>query len=69
MCLAFPGTVTKITGREAEVEYPDGRRKALLGEEKIVVGDNVLVQMGVIVKKISNKEQRLISAVWKELSK
>lgn len=53
MCLAIPGRVKKIEGRKAIVEYPDQERPAFVGEEKIKVGDYVLVQMGIIVQKMT----------------
>ncbi|MBU0650168.1 HypC/HybG/HupF family hydrogenase formation chaperone [Patescibacteria group bacterium] len=54
MCLAVPGKIIKIDGREALIEYPGETQKAYLGDDiKADVGDFVLVQMGVIVKRIN----------------
>ncbi|MBI3887984.1 HypC/HybG/HupF family hydrogenase formation chaperone [Candidatus Microgenomates bacterium] len=56
MCLAIPGKIIKIAGRKAIVQYPGEQRVALVGEEGLKVGDHVMVQMGIIVKKISSIE-------------
>lgn len=60
MCLAYPGTVIEIAGRKAIIQYPSFTRQVLVGEKNIGVGDKVLVQMGIVVKKISAKESKSI---------
>ncbi len=65
MCLAIPGKIKQIDGREAVMEYPGETRRAFLGDDvKAAVGDFVLVQMGVIVKKLSAKEAKLSIKAW-----
>ena len=65
MCLAIPGKVKQIDGMEAVIEYPGETRKAFLGGDiKVKPGDYVMVQMGVIVKKISAKEAELSLKAW-----
>lgn len=65
MCLAIPGKIIKINGREALIEYPGENRKAFLGDDvKVKLGDFVLVQMGVVVKKISAKEAKVSLKAW-----
>ncbi len=47
------------------MEYPGETRRAFLGDDvKAAVGDFVLVQMGVIVKKLSAKEAKLSIKAW-----
>ncbi len=67
MCLAIPGKVKMINGQVAVVEYPNEVRKVLIGEKKIRAGDWVLVQMGVIIDKISKKETEVILKTWSKL--
>ena len=67
MCLAYPGTVKEINGLSAIVKYPSFEKKVLIGDKKIKVGDKVLVQMGIIIKKISTKESKLILDTWNEI--
>lgn len=40
----------KIEGRKATIKYPEETRTALIGEENVNIGDNVLVQMGIIIQ-------------------
>lgn len=66
MCLAIPGKIKQIDGREALIEYPGETRRAFLGDDvKAKLGDYVMVQMGVVVKKISAKEAKLVLATWR----
>lgn len=65
MCLAIPGKIIKTRGRQAEVEYPGQIRQVFLSDEiKVSVGDFVMVQMGVVVKKISAQEAKLSLKAW-----
>ena len=50
MCLAFTGKVKKIFDKKVLVAYKNGESMALLTDEKVKVGDSVLVQMGIIIK-------------------
>jgi hydrogenase assembly chaperone HypC/HupF len=65
MCLAFPGKVTKIEGHKATVSYPGESRFALLGDDPVKIGDYVLVQMGIIIQKLSPSEAKKSLAAWK----
>ncbi|MFA5776561.1 MAG: HypC/HybG/HupF family hydrogenase formation chaperone [Patescibacteria group bacterium] len=65
MCLAIPGKIIKIDGMEALIEYPGQTRKAFLGGDvKAKINDFVMVQMGVVVKKISAKEAKTALKAW-----
>lgn len=66
MCLAIPGKIKEINDREALVEYPGEERRVLLGGENAEVGDFVMVQMGIVVKKISEEEAEISLAAWKK---
>jgi len=58
MCLAIPGQIKSIEGKKVFVEYDQEVRQVLVGDEKIKVGDWVLVQMGIIIQKLSPKEAK-----------
>ncbi len=62
MCLAIAGKIKNISGKKVEIQYPGEVRQALAGDEKIKIGDYVLVQMGIIIKILTPKEakERLI---------
>lgn len=66
MCLAIPGKIKEIKGRQALVEYPDSITTALIGEKSVKAGDYVMVQMGIIIKIISKNEAALVLSSWQE---
>ncbi|MBU4099048.1 HypC/HybG/HupF family hydrogenase formation chaperone [Patescibacteria group bacterium] len=64
MCLAFPGKIKKIEGKKVLLDYPEDRHYALIGDEKVKVGDYVMVQMGIIVKILSQDEAKETFKAW-----
>ena len=64
MCLAIPGKIKEVKGRQVLVEYPEEARLALVGDEPVKVGDNVLVQMGIVVKILSDEEAAAAIDAW-----
>ncbi len=64
MCLAIPGKVKKIEGRKALIEYPGEERYAMIGDEGIMVGDYVQVQMGIAMHKIDSQTAEKSLAAW-----
>lgn len=64
MCLAVPGKIKKIDGKKVLLDYPTEKRYALIGDEKVKVGDYVMVQMGIIVKILSQKEAKSAFEAW-----
>lgn len=56
MCLAIPGRVKKIAGKKILVQYSGEVRQVLGGDEKVKVGDLVLVQMGIVIRVLTPKE-------------
>ena len=67
MCLAIPGKVKKILGQEALVEYGKEERRVLVSEKSIATGDWVLVQMGMVVEKLTTKDAQERLKVWNGL--
>lgn len=66
MCIAAPGKITKINGKQATVDYNGVVQKALLTDFKPSVGDYVLVQMGIVIKILAKNEVKRIEKAWKE---
>ena len=58
MCLAIPVKITKISKGQATVAYPGESRQVLLGDQQVKVGDFVLVQMGIVIQKLSPKNAK-----------
>jgi hydrogenase expression/formation protein HypC len=65
MCIVAPGKIIKINGRKATVQYPREQRDVLVGEENIKLGDMVLVQMGIVVSKLTSAEAKSALQAWK----
>jgi hydrogenase expression/formation protein HypC len=72
MCLAIPGTITKIQNGEATIDYDGVSKQADLSlNEKAVIGDIVLVHAGFVIqildKKAGKKLQKLVKATLEAL--
>lgn len=66
MCLAIPGKVIKIEGRKATVAYPGQENLAMIAEVPVKIGDYVMVQMGIIMRKLSEEEAKSSIEAWGE---
>jgi hydrogenase expression/formation protein HypC len=64
MCLAIPGKIIKINGASALVKYPGEKREAIISDIKVKKGDFVLVQMGIILKRLSPMEASSSLKAW-----
>jgi len=72
MCLAIPGTITKIQNGQATIDYGGVSKQADLSlNEKAVIGDIVLVHAGFVIqimdKKAGKKLQKLVKATLEAL--
>lgn len=66
MCMAIPGKIIEIRGNTAVVDY--GREQIEAGLlEKFSVGDFVLVQNRIIVKKVSKQDAKKLLELIKEI--
>jgi len=68
MCLAIPGKIIEIKKSSAVVDYGKEKRTAKLVESGFNVGDYVLVQTGLVVKKIPEKEALESIKEWSKLN-
>lgn len=65
MCLAIPGKIVKIEKNFGMVQYPGEQRKVMLDPLiPVVLGDYVLVQMGIVIQKVSEEEAKSSWEVW-----
>lgn len=65
MCLAIPGKIKKVTKKTAIIAYPQEEREVLLDPHIPVQRDDyVLVQMGVIIKKLDENEAMSSLREW-----
>ena len=66
MCLLVPGKIIKIEKDEAIVDYDIEKRKGMLLDEGYNVGDYVMIQGGIIVQKILEKDARSALELYKK---
>ncbi len=66
MCLLVPGKIIKIEKDEAIVDYDIEKRKGMLLDEGYNVGDYVMIQGGIIVQKIPEKDARSALELYKK---
>jgi hydrogenase expression/formation protein HypC len=67
MCIAAPGKVIKIQGKKAIVAYPGNEtRQAFISDGKVKVGSYVMVQMGIIVQTLSEKDAKASEKAWNQ---
>lgn len=64
MCLAFPGKIIDVNGHQATVQYPQERRKVLVGDDPIKIGDWVMIQMGIVIKILTKSEAKAANEAW-----
>ena len=65
MCLAVPGRVKEIEGERILIEYPHETRRALAGGIPLKTGNYVMVQMGIVIKVVTEKEAKASWKAWK----
>lgn len=67
MCLAIPGKIKELKDKTAIVGYPSEEREVMMDPHiEIKPGDYVLVQMGMIIQKIPEKQAEESLKAWKE---
>ena len=67
MCIAAPGKVIKLKGKQADVDYGSGIVcTVIVANHKPILGDIVLVQMGIVVKILAKAEAQSIAKAWKQ---
>ena len=56
MCLAIPGKIVSVNKGKVIVDYSGEKREAIVKGIKVKKDDYVLVQMGMVVQKLEQKE-------------
>ena len=67
MCVALPGTVVKVNGRKATVDFSGNTVEAEAGLVRIKPGDKVRVHAGCILQVLAEEEGRELEELFKEL--
>jgi len=68
MCLAIPGKVLAVKDGKALVDYSTEKREVISKGIEVKPGEYVLVQFGMVVEKLPEKEARKAIKNWKELN-
>jgi hydrogenase assembly chaperone HypC/HupF len=70
MCLIVPSRVVAVRAEQAEIELPDGQHAtvSLALTPDVRAGDYVLVDRGVVLKRIDQAEAETILAMYAELA-
>ncbi|MDD6347629.1 MAG: HypC/HybG/HupF family hydrogenase formation chaperone [Lachnospiraceae bacterium] len=68
MCVAMPGRVIRLEGRDAVVDFSGNEVRARCGLVTVVPGDRVLVHAGCILQKVSEEEADGMAALFEELA-
>ena len=66
MCVALPGKVIEINGRDAVVDFSGNQVTARAGLVDVKVGDFVLVHAGCVIQKVSKQDMEDLKSL-KEL--
>ena len=67
MCLAIPGKVVRLDKDSALIRYPGTEMTARIVSRGIRVGDYVLVQAGIVLGRIPEKEALACLKAWKSI--
>ena len=67
MCLAIPGKIIRLEKDMAIVDYSGEQREAIFQGITLKKGDYVLVQQGIVIQKVSEKEALESISAWKSL--
>lgn len=67
MCVALPGKIIELQGKDALVDFHGNRVKARAGLVDVSVGDYVLVHAGCILQKVAPKEAEDLTALMDEV--
>ncbi len=69
MCLLVPGRIVKINEDTVTVDYEVEQRIAKVVEGTVSIGDYVLVQGGIIIEKVQEKEAKAALKLYAEALK
>ena len=67
MCVAIPGTVIKLDGTKATVDFSGNIVKAEAGLVNVKVGDKVLVHAGCIIQTMDAELADEMNELFKEI--
>jgi hydrogenase expression/formation protein HypC len=67
MCLAVPGKIVTIDGKNAHIDFGGVMREANISMVEVDVGDYVIVHAGFAIQVIDEEEAKETIQLWEEL--
>ena len=68
MCVALPGKVIEINGRDAIVDFNGNQVTARAGLVDVKVGDYVLVHAGCVIQKVSKQDMEDLESLNNQMA-
>ena len=67
MCLAVPGKIVSIEGKDAQIDFGGVMRVANISMVQVGVGDYVIVHAGFAIQVIDEDEAKETIQLWEEM--
>lgn len=67
MCLAVPGRIVAIDGKNADVDFGGVTRETNISMVNVKVGDYVIIHAGFAIQTVDEVEARETIRLWEEL--
>jgi hydrogenase expression/formation protein HypC len=67
MCLAVPGRIVSIKGKDAQVDFGGIMRETNISMVEATVGDYVIIHAGFAIQMVDEEEAKETIKLWEEL--
>ena len=67
MCLAVPGKILSIEGKDADVDFGGVTRKVNISLVKADVGEYVIIHAGFAIQVVDREEAEETIKIWEEM--
>lgn len=67
MCLAVPGRIVSIEGKDAQVDFGGITRVTNISMVEATVGDYVIIHAGFAIQMVDEEEAKETIKLWEEL--
>jgi hydrogenase expression/formation protein HypC len=67
MCLAVPGKIVSIDGKQAQIDFGGITREANVSMVEVGVGDYVIIHAGFAIQVVDAEEAEETIKLWEEL--
>ena len=67
MCLAVPGKILSIVGKDADVDFGGVTRKVNVSLVKADVGEYVIIHAGFAIQVVDREEAEETIKIWEEM--